>query len=179
MCLAIEPTPKCHFVPRLPSESPEILTTGTPTILGAHNFACRPPIEMRSKTKFSLHWELSNNMSHATYTQRNRVDSWLLVVESQIVNLTPGLSFGYNLCVKCPNGSCEPISDIYVPRSFQWYKELFNPMGFDPCNCSLKIWDSTGTPTPKVGIHLGVWGFIPSHSLAFLGAWNMTPGLPS
>jgi hypothetical protein len=37
-------------------------------------------------------------------------------------------------------------------------------MGFDPCNCSLKIWESIGTPTPKVGAHLGVWGFILSHS---------------
>jgi hypothetical protein len=56
--------------------------------------------------------ELSNGMWHTTYTQGNRVDSWLLVVGSQIVNLTPGLSFGHNLCFKCPNGSYEPILDI-------------------------------------------------------------------
>jgi len=100
------------------------------------------------------------------------------MVGSQIVNLTLNLSFDYNLCVKCPNGSCEPILDIYASRAFQCYKELLNPMGFDPCNHSLKIWESTETPTPKVGAHLGVWGFILSHYLAFLGAWNMTPGLP-
>jgi len=41
-------------------------------------------------------------------------------------------SFGHNLCFKCLNGSCAPILDIYIPRAFQWYKELFNPMGFDP-----------------------------------------------
>jgi hypothetical protein len=29
-------------------------------------------------------------------------------------------------------------------------------MGFDPCNRSLKIWESIKTPTPKVGAHLGV-----------------------
>jgi len=29
-------------------------------------------------------------------------------------------------------------------------------MGFDPCNFFLKIWESIGTPTPKVGTHLGV-----------------------
>jgi hypothetical protein len=29
-------------------------------------------------------------------------------------------------------------------------------MGFDPCNRSLKILESTWTPTPKVGAHLGV-----------------------
>jgi hypothetical protein len=35
-------------------------------------------------------------------------------------------------------------------------------MSFDPCNRPLKIWKSIGTITPKVGAHLGVWGFIPS-----------------
>jgi hypothetical protein len=35
-------------------------------------------------------------------------------------------------------------------------------MSFDPCNCSLKIRKSIGTPIPKVGVHLGVWGV---HSL--------------
>jgi hypothetical protein len=81
-------------------------------------------------------------MLHATCTQRNRGDSWLWMVGSQIANLTPDLSFGHNLCFKCPNGSCKFILDIYVLRGFQWYKELFNPMGFDPCNRFLKIWES-------------------------------------
>jgi hypothetical protein len=46
-------------------------------------------------------------------------------------------------------------------------------MRFDPCNCSLKIWDSIETPIPKVGAHLGVWRFIPSHSPTLQGAWNV------
>jgi hypothetical protein len=50
-------------------------------------------------------------------------------------------------------------------------------MGFDPCDFSLKIQDSIGTPTPKVGVHLGVWGFILSHFPTFSGAWNVTSGL--
>jgi len=37
-------------------------------------------------------------MSHATCTQVNWVDSQLLVVGSQIANLIPHRSFGYNLC---------------------------------------------------------------------------------
>ncbi len=86
------------------------------------------------------------------------------MVGSQIGNLTFGLSFGHNLCFKCPNGSCKPILDIYVTRDFQWYKEILNPMDFDPCNCFLKIWESIETPTPKVGVHLGTWRFIPSFS---------------
>jgi hypothetical protein len=106
-------------------------------------------------------------MSHATCTQGNWVDSWLLVVKSQTVNLTPDPSFGHNLCFRYPNGSCEPILDIYVSISFQWYKKIFNPLSFDPCNCSLNIRESFCTPTLKVETPLGVWGFIPSHFLSF------------
>ncbi len=57
--------------------------------------------------------------------------------------------FAINLCFKCPNGSFQPTLDIYVPWAFQWYKELPNPMGFDPCNHSLKIGESIETPTSK------------------------------
>jgi hypothetical protein len=81
-------------------------------------------------------------MSHTTCNLGNRGDSQLLVLKSQIVNLTFGPSFGHNLCFKCSNGSCEPISDIYVPTSFQWYKARLNPLSFYPCNRSLKIWES-------------------------------------
>jgi hypothetical protein len=68
-----------------------------------------------------------------------------------------------------------PILDIHILRAFQWYKKLLNLMSFDPHDCSLKIQESIGTPTPKVKVHLGVWGFIPSHFFAFMGAWNVTP----
>ncbi len=51
LCLATGPAPKCHFVSRLPSGSPEIPTIRTPATLGVHNFACKPPIEMRSEAK--------------------------------------------------------------------------------------------------------------------------------
>jgi hypothetical protein len=93
--------------------------------------------------------ELFNGMSHVTCTQGNLVDSWLSVVGSQTANLTPNLSFGHNLCFRCPNGSCEPILNMCVSITFQWYKELFKAMGLDPCDCSLKIWESIGTRTPQ------------------------------
>jgi len=123
--------------------------------------------------------KLFNGVLHAICTQGNQVDSRLLVVESQIGNLTPNISFGHNLCFRCPNGSCEPILDVYVLISFQWYKKLFEPMGCDPCNRPLKIRESIGTSTPKMEVHLRVWGFIPSHSFALLGAQDATPRLPS
>ncbi len=118
-------------------------------------------------------------MLHVAWAQGNQGDSWLLMVGGQIVNLISDPSFGHNLCFKCPNGSCNPILDIHIPRYFQWYKELFNPMSFDIWNRSLKIWESTETPTLKVGVHLGVRGFNPSHSSTFPKAWDVTPRLPS
>jgi len=120
-------------------------------------------------------WDLSNGIWHATYTQGNQGNSRLLAVGSQIGHLTPGLSFGHILCFRYPNGSCEPILNIYVLRSFHWYNKIFNPMSFDLCNHLLKIQEFIGTPSPKMGAHLGVWGFIPSHFLALPRAWNVTP----
>jgi hypothetical protein len=64
--------------------------------------------------------------------QLNWGDSRLLLVENQIGSLIFGISFGHNLCFKYPNGSCEPILDIYISRDFQLYKELFNLMSLDP-----------------------------------------------
>jgi len=89
------------------------------------------------------------------------------------------LSFGHNLCFKYSNASCKPILEIYISRVFQWYKKFFNPMKFDSWNTSLKIQKSIRTPIRKVGAHLGVCGFIPSHSHTFPGMWNVTPKLPS
>jgi hypothetical protein len=159
--------------------TPKFPKLGLPQIWGPITLREDLQLRLRLKQSCSPRRELSNGMWHATYTQGNRGDSRLLMARSQIVNLTPDPSFGHNLCFKCPNGSCDPISDIYVLRLFQWYKELFNPMVFDPCNLSLKIQESIGTPTPKMGVHLGVWGFIPSHSPTLPRAWDVIPRLPS
>jgi hypothetical protein len=64
------------------------------------------------KQSSNTRWDLSNDVCHVTYTQANQGDSWLLVVGSQIGNLIPIFSFGYNLCFKYSNGSCEHILDI-------------------------------------------------------------------
>jgi hypothetical protein len=91
-------------------------------------------------------WELSNGVSHFTCTHRDQVDSRLLVVGSQIVNLTPGPSFDHNLCYRCPNGSCEAILDIYTSRPFQRYKKRLNARCFDPWNHALSFRESRRTP---------------------------------
>ncbi len=107
--------------------------------------------------------ELFNGMSHVAYTRGNWVDF--------------DLFFGHNLCFRCPNGRCKPILDIYVSITFQWYKELFEVMSFDPCNCAVKIRES-------------IWVFnsynesslesVKVHSLTFFalpGACDVTLGL--
>ncbi len=77
------------------------------------------------------------------------------MVGNQTANLIFGPSFGHNLCFKCPNGSCEPILDIWVPKAFEWYKEFFNLMSFDPYHCSLNIqksiWDSNSQNVSSLG----------------------------
>jgi len=127
------------------------------------------------KQSCSSHQELFNGMWHVVYSQVNRVDSQLFIVGA---SLTPDPSFGHNLCFGCPNEQCEPILDIYVPRAFQWYKELHKPLSFDPSNRSLKFRKSTGIPFPKVRVALGVWGFTPSHFLTLSRVCDVTPRLP-
>jgi hypothetical protein len=100
------------------------------------------------KQSCSPRWELFNDMSHATYTRGDRVNSRLLVVGSQTVNLIFDLSFGHNLCFRCSNGS-KPILNIFVSISFQWYKEPFEPMGFTPAIALWKFGSPLGFQLPK------------------------------
>jgi hypothetical protein len=158
---------------------PKLLRLGFLQLWGAITLCSNLQWRWSLKQSCSPRWEFFNGISQATYMQGNQVDSWFLMVGSQIANLTPNPSFGYNLCYKCPNGWCEPILDIYVTRAFQWYKKLFNPLSFGPWNRPLKIWKSTGTLTPNVRVPLGVWRSIPSHSLALSRACDMTPRLLS
>ncbi len=129
------------------------------------------------KQRCSPRRELSNGMLHASWTQGNRVESRLLVVGSQIANLTPGLSFAYNLCFKCPNEQCEPILNNYTLISFQWYKELFKAGSFDPCNRALKIRESFQDYNSQ---HGSSFGSVRVHSLtlfALSGACEVLLGL--
>ncbi len=126
---------------------------------------CRVRSRQGLNQSCSSHQELFNAVLHSRIGHREEVDYRLLVVGSQTGSLTPGPSFGQNLCFRCPNEQCEPILDIYVPRDFQWYKERHKTLSFDPWNRSLKFRESTETPSPKVGVTLGMWVFTPSHSL--------------
>jgi hypothetical protein len=101
----------------------------------------RPDLQLRQglKKTCSPPEELSKGVLHSTCTHRNRVDSRLFVVGSQIGNLTPDPSFDHNLRCRCPNGSCKAILNIYSSRPFQWYKESPNERCFDPYNQTLNF----------------------------------------
>jgi hypothetical protein len=131
---------------------------------------------VKSKQSFSPCQKLSKNMWRSTCTHVIQGDCWLLMVESQIDTLIFGPSFGHNLCYKYSNGSCKPISNIYISKKFHWYKKFFNPMSFNLWNLSLNIQNSIGIIIPKLGVHLGMCGFIPSHSLTFPGVWMWLSG---
>ncbi len=116
--------------------------------------------------------KLSNNISHVTYTQGNRVGS-------QTANLTLGLSFGHNLCYRCSNEQCKPILDIYTSIVFQWYKKLFKARSFDPYNHALEIRESIRDSNSQHGSSLVS---VRVHSLtlfALSGACEVTIGSPS
>jgi hypothetical protein len=115
--------------------------------------------------------KLSNAVLHSTWWHRIWVDSQLLVVGSQTVNLTPDLSFAHNLGYKCPNGSWEAILDIYISRPFQRYKEQLNARCFDPYNRLLSFRESRKTPTPIFGSVSG--------DLTLPLKWGCDTGLPT
>jgi hypothetical protein len=131
------------------------------------------------KQSCSSRWKLSNGMWHAPCNQVNRVNSRLFVVGSQIGNLTPGPSFGHNLCFRCPNEQCELILDIYFPRAFQWY----NAISHWVLTPVIALW-SFGSP-PR--LHLPKWELpwecegsfphSPSHFLTLPGVCDVTPEL--
>jgi hypothetical protein len=150
-----------------------------PRLWGCITWRANLRLQWRLKQNCSPYQEISNDILHVVFTQGNRVDSRLLVVGNQIGNLTPGLSFGHNLCFKYPNGQYKLILDIYISISFQWYKEFFEAMSFDPYNCALKNRESTWDSNSQHGNSLGS---VRAHSLtlfAFLGACEVTPRSPS
>jgi hypothetical protein len=91
--------------------------------------------------------DLSNDVFHSQIRCRKEVNSRLLVVRSQITNLTPSPSFAHNLVCRCPNGQCEAIFDIYASRLFQWHQEQLNAGTFGPCCRTLNIRESRRTPS--------------------------------
>jgi len=142
-----------------PRKSPRL---GLLRLWGAITLRANLWLKWGLKQSCSLCRELSNGISHTICTHENWIDFQLLMVESQIANLTPGPSFGHNLCFDVQMGNFRYLHS----KNFHWYKKHFKPLSFDPYNRLLKIRESTKTPTPKVELHWGVkvHSFTPSHT---------------
>jgi hypothetical protein len=129
--------------PKLESRNcPEIVPVGVPGLWELITPDCEVWLRQGLNQSWSPRRDLSNYISHSQFGGRKKVDSRLLVVGSQIANLTPGPSFAYNLGYKCPNGQCEAIFDIYASRPFQWHQEHLNARCFGPCYRTLNIRES-------------------------------------
>jgi hypothetical protein len=102
----------CPMTPKWDLGVPKLPTLGLPRLWGLITLCVDFWLRWGLNQSYSLFQHLFSGMLHATWTRGNWVDSQLLVVGSQIANLTPVPSFGHNLCFRCPNGSCEPTLDI-------------------------------------------------------------------
>ncbi len=125
----------------------------------------RADLQLRWSLKPSYRpcWKFFNGMLQATCTQGNR--GRLLTLNSRESNcqFDSWPFFWPWLMFELSNGSHESILNIYVPRTFQWYKELLNPLSFNPCNCFLKtlrlqlpkwklLWECEGS-FPHIFLH--------------------------
>jgi hypothetical protein len=155
MQLATKATSKWHILLGLPKWSPEIVPAGLPELWTAITPDCRVGLWQGLNRSCSPCRDLSNAMLQTQIGYREKVDSRLLVVGSQIANLTPNPSFAHNLGYRCPNCQCEGIFDIYVSRTFQWHKEHPNARCFGPFYRALNIRESRRTPNPQLFQVLG------------------------
>ncbi len=106
--------------PKLESRNcPETIPNGVPGPWELITPDCQVRLRRGLNQTCSPRRDLSNDVSHCQFRDREEVDSRLLVVGSQIVNLSPGPSFAHNLGYRCPNDQCEVILDIYASRPFQ------------------------------------------------------------
>jgi hypothetical protein len=132
------------------------------------------------KKSCSSRRELSNGMSHTLYNQVNWVDSWFFLVKSQTGNLTPGPSFGHNLCFRCPNENSNPFQTSRFQEIFNDIKNVTSHWVLAP---KIALWNFGSPP----GLHLLKWelpcdceGSLPhtlSHFLTLQRVCDVTPGL--
>jgi hypothetical protein len=138
---------------------PEIVPGGVPGLWELITPDCEIGSRRGLNRTCSPHQDLFNDVLHSQFGLQEEVDSRLLVVGSQTVNLTPGPSFAHNLGDRCPNSQCEGIFGIYASIPFQWHQEHPNARCFEPFCRALNIRESQRTPNPQL---FQVLGFTPT-----------------
>ncbi len=107
---------------------PKLPKLGLPRLWGPITSCENLVLRWGLKQSCSLCRDLSNGMLHATYTQVNQVDSWLLMVKSQTTNLTPDLL----LAISC-------VSDVQMGHASPFQTSTFQYL-FNDINNSLVHW---------------------------------------
>jgi len=137
--------------PKLESRNrSEIVSIRVPGLWELITPDCRVWLRQGLNQSCSPRRDLSNDISHSQFGGWEKVDSRLLVVESQTASLTPGPSFAHNLGYRCPNDQCEGILDIYTSRPFQRHQEHPNARCSGPCCRTLNIRKSQRAPNPQL-----------------------------
>jgi hypothetical protein len=109
--------------PKLESQNcPEIVPVGIPGLWELITPDCEVWSQQGLNQTCSPRRDLSDDVLQSQFGGWEEVDSQLLMVESQIANLTPDPSFVHNLGYRCSNGQCEAIFDIFTSRPFQWHQ---------------------------------------------------------
>jgi len=125
---------------------PKFSQLGLPQLWGPITLRANLRLRWGLMKSYSHCQEFSNDVSHTTCTWGNRGDSWLLMVGSFIVNLTPDPSFGYNLCVKVSKWVMWAHFKILCSKSFSMILRTFPSNGFWPLQSLSKDsrvhWDS-------------------------------------
>jgi len=88
---------------------PKLSKLGFPRLWGPITSPIDLVLRWGLKQNCSTHWEFFNNMSHVTCAQVNLVNSRLLVVKNQIVNLTPDLFLAITCVSNVQMGHANPF----------------------------------------------------------------------
>jgi len=97
--------------PKLESRNcPKIVPVGVPGLWELITPNCQVWTQRGLNQTCSPRRDLSNDISHFQFRGQKEVDSWLLVVGSQIANLTLGPSFAHNLGADVQMTNARPFS---------------------------------------------------------------------
>jgi hypothetical protein len=122
---------------------------------------------------YSPQKDLFNNLLHAQIGNLLTLAQRWFVVENQISNLTPSLSFDHNSCISYLNEQWDGTLGIYTSKTFQWY--FGGPICylFAFSTKALNIQNSCMSATLKMGVHLGGIGFHFLHYIPFARVFHI------
>jgi hypothetical protein len=113
-------TSKWHFFLGLPSGSPKIKTLIVLKLWILIYSSKQAYLEYAKPISYNLQKGFSNNVLHAPTEDQLIIVLMGFVIQSQILYLTPSLSFEHNSCISNLNEQCKCTLGIYTSKAFQW-----------------------------------------------------------